>query len=465
MKRSEFIKTSLGLFSAGLLQGTLSPSVLGFNYKEGRGSDDLNIVFILADDLGYHDLGCYGQKEILTPNIDRLAADGMRFTQCYGGSTVCAPSRNTLMTGQHTGHCTIRGNYILKDGHRVRIPLKKQDFTIAEMLKGNKKRDETTGIIGKWGLGNAGSTGIPNKQGFDYWYGFLDQHNAHNYYPPYLWENQHKVVLKGNANGQKGEYAQDLFTRHALHFIRENHKNPFFLYLPYTTPHAQYEIPDTEPYTGRNWTHDEIVYAAMVTRLDRDVGKIRSLLKDLGLDKNTVIFFASDNGAARKWEGRFNSTGIFRGIKRSMYEGGLRVPMIVALPGVIPSGVVSDMPWYFPDVMPTLADIAGIKPPDGIDGISVWPALQGHQSRFAGKDRVFYWEFFVVPPHTVFKQAVRWNEWKAVRNGAGNSIELYNLSTDPSERNNVASNNERIIKKMNIWMHTERTPTPYWQMK
>ncbi len=459
MKRSEFIKSGLALLSAGALGGMTGKHAFGLNLDDYHKPSDLNVIFILADDLGYNDLGCYGQKDILTPNADQLADDGIRFTQCYAGSTVCAPSRDTLVTGKHTGHCTVRGNYILNGEKRVRIPLPKNDFTVADMLK---QHGEQTGMIGKWGLGNAGSTGIPNKQGFDYWYGFLDQHHAHDYYPTYLWENQHKVTLKGNLNGQKKEYAHDLFTEHALDYIRKNRSDRFFLYLPYTIPHAKYEIPSTEPYTNKNWSQQEKVYAAMVTRLDRDLGRMRALLRELDIDKKTVIFFTSDNGAAEKWKGRFNSTGEFRGIKRSMYEGGLRAPMIAALPGVIPSGKVSDMPWYFPDVMPTLANIAGLKAPENIDGVSVWPALQGQPQSAA--DRVFYWEFFVVPPDNTFKQAIRWNNWKAVRNSAHAPIELYDLAGDPSESHNIADTNEMIVSKMENWMKTQRSPSPYWHI-
>lgn len=460
MKRSEFLKSGLALLATGALGNPLSRrNAFGIPGGQASGDSSFNVIFILADDLGYHDLGCYGQKDILTPNADKLADDGMRFTQCYAGSTVCAPSRNTLMTGQNTGHCTVRGNYLLNGDKRVRIPLQKSDYTVADMLKQHGKE---TGMVGKWGLGNAGSTGIPNKQGFDYWYGFLDQHHAHNYYPTYLWENEHKVTLKGNLNGQKKEYAQDLFTEQALKFIRKNKDDSFFLYLPYTTPHAKYEIPSTEPYTNKDWTHVEKVYAAMVTRLDRDLGRIRSLLRELDIDKKTIIFYTSDNGAAEKWKGRFNSTGVFRGIKRSMYEGGLRAPMIAALPGVIPAGKVSEMPWYFPDVMPTLADMYGIKPPGNIDGVSVWPALQGKPQSM--KDRIFYWEFFVVPPHNIFKQAIRWNDWKAVRNSAHAPIELYDLSTDPSESHDIASTNQTIVSKMDRWMKTQRTPSPFWHI-
>lgn len=459
MKRSDFLRSGLSLLATSALYNPFKKMPLGIPVSSSSRQESYNVIFILADDLGYHDLGCYGQKDILTPNADKLADDGMRFTQCYAGSTVCAPSRNTLMTGQNTGHCTVRGNYLLNGNKRVRIPLQKSDFTVAEMLK---EQGKTTGMIGKWGLGNAGSTGIPNKQGFDYWYGFLDQHHAHDYYPTYLWENEHKVTLKGNLDGHRKEYVHDLFTGHALDFISKNQKKSFFLYLPYTIPHAKYEVPDLGQYANKKWTHLEKVYAAMVSRLDRDLGRIRALLSKLDIDKKTIIFFTSDNGAAKVWKNRFDSTGIFRGIKRSMYEGGLRAPMIVTLPGMIPAGKVNEMPWYFPDVMPTLADMYGISPPGNIDGISVWPALQGKPQTM--KDRIFYWEFFVVPPDNTFKQAIRWNDWKAVRNSAEAPIELYDLSTDPSESNNIASTNETVVVKMKDWMKTQRTPSPFWHI-
>ncbi|HKS37383.1 MAG TPA: arylsulfatase, partial [Verrucomicrobiae bacterium] len=325
-----------------------------------KGQDKPNIIFILADDLGYGDLGCYGQKKIKTPNLDRLAAEGMRFTQCYAGSTVCAPSRASLMTGRHTGHARIRGN--------ERVPLKPEDVTVAETLK---PLGYATGIIGKWGLGNEGTTGIPNKQGFDEWFGYLDQVHAHNYYPDHLWRNEGQWSLAANAGGKKGEYTHDFFTRAALNFLKMNQKQPFFLYLAYTIPHANNELgrktgngmetPGDAPYSGEQWPQPEKNKAAMIARLDGDIGKILNRLKELKLDQDTVIFFSSDNGPHR--EGGvdpkfFESSGPLRGIKRDLYEGGIRVPMIARWPGRIKAGALSDQVWAFWDFLPTAAELA-----------------------------------------------------------------------------------------------------------
>src|SRR6185437_10636866 len=285
---------------------------------------------ILADDLGYGDLGCYGQNKIRTPNIDGLAREGMRFTQCYAGCTVCAPSRCCLMTGMHTGHARIRGN--------ANVPLAADDLTIAEVLKPAGYR---TALIGKWGLGNEGTTGIPNKHGFDEFFGYLDQVHAHNYYPEFLWRNERRWPVPGNANGQKRDYSNDWFTRAATNFVRINQKHPFFLYLAYTLPHANnelgartgngMEVPGDAPYSNEGWPQPEKNKAAMITRLDTDVGKVLEKLRELKLERDTIIFFASDNGPHREGGVNpkyFDSSGNLRGIKRDLFEGGIRVPMI-----------------------------------------------------------------------------------------------------------------------------------------
>ncbi len=360
-----------------------------------------NIIFIMADDLGYGDLGCYGQKVIKTANIDRLAAEGTRFTQCYAGSTVCAPSRSVLMTGLHTGHTRIRGNF----GHaggvgpQRRVPLRTEDVTVAEVLK---KAGYVTGITGKWGLGEPGTTGVPNRKGFDQWLGYLNQRNAHSYYPPYLWRNEEKMMLEGNKEGQQKQYTHDLFTEFALDFVRSHKNEPFFLYLPYTIPHSKYQIPSTEPYSDKPWSQDAKVHAAMVTRMDGDIGRIMSLLKELGIDERTVVFFCSDNGAAKRWDGVFDSSGPLRGSKRDMYEGGIRTPMIVRWPSKIAGGKVSDAVWYFADVLPTLAELAGVMSSKDIDGVSVLATLLGKKK--ISDDRFLYWEFY----ERGFQQALRW---------------------------------------------------------
>ena len=415
-----------------------------------------NIIYIMADDMGYADLGCYGQKRIKTPNIDRLAEEGTRFTQCYTGSNVCAPSRSVLMTGQHTGHTRVRGNSGIVGGvgPQRRVPLQARDFTVAELLK---KAGYTTGITGKWGLGEPETTGVPNRQGFDEWFGYLNQKNAHSYYPPYLWKNEEKFVLEGNQNGGRKQYSHDLMTDFALDFLRRHKAGPFFLYLPYTIPHAKYEIPSTDPYTDESWPKDAKVHAAMITRLDGDVGRIMALLKDLRIDAETLVFCCSDNGAAKRWEGIFDSSGPLRGRKRDMYEGGIRTPMIARWPGKVPAGKVNKTAvWYFADFLPTMADLVGIEPPDNIDGISVLPSILGKKQRT--DDRFLYWEFF----ESGFNQAVRWRNYKAVRPGVGKPIELYDLTKDPAETTNIAPQTPKILAKIEDYLKTARTKSKNW---
>jgi arylsulfatase A-like enzyme len=426
-----------------------------------------NIIFILADDLGYGDLGCYGQEKILTPRLDRMAAEGMRFTQCYAGSTVCAPSRCTLMTGYHTGHCTVRGN--------AAVPLRPQDRTVAELLK---DAGYATGLVGKWGLGESGSSGAPNKKGFDSFFGFLNQTHAHNYYPDFLWRNGEKSPIDGNVESsvknvaaKRSHYAHDLFTKEALAFVDQHKAEPFFLYLAYTIPHANNErtkaegngneVPDLGPYVDRDWPVPEKAKAAMITRLDADVDKLLAKLKDLKLDKNTIVFFTSDNGPHKEGGNDprfFNSAGGLRGIKRDLYEGGIREPMIVRWPGHIQAGAVSDLPWAFWDFLPTCADLAGVKSLDAIDGISVAPTLltKGEQV----KHPYFYWEFH----EGASKQAVRFGDWKAVRLRPGGPIELYDLRADVAEQNNVAGQRPEIAAKAGEMMKQARTESEHWPL-
>ncbi|MBI2431920.1 MAG: arylsulfatase, partial [Candidatus Hydrogenedentes bacterium] len=344
-----------------------------------------NIIFILADDLGYGDLGCYGQKVIETPRIDRMAAEGLRFTQCYAGSTVCAPSRCCLMTGLHSGHAWIRGN--------ARLPLRPEDVTVAEVMK---EAGYATGLIGKWGLGNEQTTGTPNKQGFDEFFGYLDQKHAHNYYPEYLWRNEEKVRLEGNieekpeVSSERVQYTPDLFTEEALSFVTRHREHPFFLYLAYTIPHANnerggakgdgMETPSYAPYEDKDWPTPQKGHAAMVTRLDRDVGRVLDKVAELGLDNDTLIFFSSDNGPHQEGGGDpefFDSSGPLRGLKRDLYEGGIRVPMIARWPGKVPAGTTSDLVLAFWDFLPTAAQIASVVPPEGLDGHTVVPELVG----------------------------------------------------------------------------------------
>jgi arylsulfatase A-like enzyme len=426
-----------------------------------------NIIFIHADDLGYGDLSCYGQQKFKTPNIDRLAEAGARFTQYYAGSTVCAPSRSALMTGQHTGHTRIRGN--------ARHPLLPEDVTVAEVLK---SAGYHTALIGKWGLGEEGSTGIPNKQGFDYFYGYLNQRHAHNYYPTFLWRNEEKVRLRNTVPGEdaegsgmsdnKLEYSHDLITEEALQFIEKNKGESFFLYLAYTIPHANneakdkgMEVPDLAEFAGKDWPEAQKGKAAMITRMDRDVGRLMMSLKDLGIDNDTIVFFTSDNGPHKEGGADpdfFDSNGIFRGIKRDLYEGGIRVPMIVRWPGRVKAGSVSNEVWAHWDFLPTAAEIAGVKAPQGIDGISMLPVMLGKRQR---SHEFFYWEFH----ERGFAQAVRMGDWKAVRNNIASPLELYDLRVDLREQNNLAAKHPDVIKKIEDYLKTARTESPHWPVK
>jgi arylsulfatase A-like enzyme len=410
--------------------------VVAFAFNLTTAQTRPNIIFIHADDLGYGDLSCYGQRKFKTPNIDRLAAEGMRFTQYYAGSTVCAPSRSALMTGQHTGHTRIRGN--------ARHPLLPEDVTVAEVLK---SAGYHTALIGKWGLGEAGTTGVPNRQGFDYFFGYLNQRHAHNYYPSFLWRNEERIKLRnlvpdedneGSGNStNRVDYTHDLMAEEALKFIERKGGGPFFLYLAFTIPHANneaknkgMEVPDLGEFTGEDWPEQEKAKAAMITRLDRDVGRLMASLKKLDIDDNTLVFFTSDNGPHREGGADpdfFDSNGPLRGIKRDLYEGGIRVPMIARWPKRIKAGAKSDKVWAHWDLLPTLAEAAGVKPPAGIDGISMFNALSGRRQR----DHEFlYWEFH----ERGFSQAARMGDWKAVRKSPDSRSSFMTSKTTSTNR-------------------------------
>lgn len=421
-----------------------------------------NIVFIMADDLGYGDVGCYGQQMIQTPVLDRLAAEGLRFTSCYAGSTVCAPSRCVLMTGMHTGHARVRGN--------ARVPLEPEDITVAEVLK---SAGYTTGIFGKWGLGEPNSTGVPTRQGFDQWFGYLNQRHAHNYYPEYLWRNTEQVTLSKNKDGQRTTYSQDLIMKEALAFIRSTGEGPFFLYLPFTLPHANnergregMEIPSDEPYSDRDWPPQQRNHAAMITRFDSDVGLVMQALAERGVDEQTIVFVTSDNGPHREGGADpdfFSSAGPLRGIKRSLTDGGIRVPMIVRWPQKIAAGTTSDQAWSFQDFLPTAAELAGAETPPGIDGISMVPTLLGPQQagRSQPEHEYLYWEFH----ERGFKQAVRLGPWKGIRTKRGNPLELYHVVSDIGEENDVAEEHPELVAKIENILETARTPSEHWPLK
>jgi arylsulfatase A-like enzyme len=417
-----------------------------------------NIIFIMADDLGFGNLGCYGGTKILTPSVDRMARDGLRFTEVYAGHCVCAPSRSVLMTGQHTGHTRVRDNKCMVGGVKdeitgggCRLPLLPEDVTVAEVLK---QAGYATGITGKWGLGDPHTTGIPTRQGFDQWLGYLNQNHANEYYTDYLWRNEKKIVLEGNLNGKRSQYTHDLFAEFALDFIREHKDGPFFLYLPFTIPHFNHEVPSIEPYADKPWNQEQKIYAAKVTRMDKDIGRILDLLKELDIDGDTIVFFCSDNGGTL-----WGTMPPYRGSKGGLMEGGIRTPIVVRWPGQIKAGAVSEAQWYFADVMPTLAELAGAKAPDNIDGLSVVPTLFGKEQNEL-RERFMYWE----QPREV-QQAVRWRNWKAKRKRRGAKLELYNLTDDPGEYNNVAAKYPQISAMFEEYLKTARTETPNWPME
>ena len=428
--------------------------ILGFSFaKAGLAAQVTpkppNIIFIMADDLGYGDLGCYGQKHFQTPRLDQMADEGIRFTQYYAGSTVCAPSRSALMTGFHTGHTRVRGN--------GNVPLDYGDLTVAEMLK---KKNYNTCVLGKWGLGEAGSTGLPNLQGFDEWFGFLNQKKAHNHFPEVVWRNQQLWYFPENSNGQQELFIHYKFTDAALNYIKMPRETPFFLYLAYTVPHKRVIAPTAKPYKEEDWPDPQKMLAAMIYRLDRDVGKILDALDEQGLSENTIVFFCSDNGPHNQ-EGVdpkfFKSAGPFRGIKRDLYEGGIRSPMIVRWKGKIQPGQTSDQVWAAWDVFPTLSELAGLKAPVGLDGESmVEPLLNGKTKRHAP----LYWEFH----EKGFHQAVRMDDWKAVRHGVDAPLELYDLTADPGETQDLAASNRRIVRKIESYLESARSDSMEWPL-
>ncbi|HEV9038207.1 MAG TPA: arylsulfatase [Puia sp.] len=428
-----------------------------------------NIILILADDLGYGDVGYQGQQKIHTPNIDRMAGEGMRFTEFYAGTAVCAPSRASLMTGLHTGHTPIRGNRGFKP--EGQYPLPDSSLTIATVLQ---QHGYITGAFGKWGLGYPGSTGTPGKKGFTDFFGYNCQTLAHNYYPDHLWINDEKLELPGNLK-KDSVYSGDLIHQHALRFLRENHDRPFFLYLAYTLPHAALQVPHDSvyrhyvaqfgesprapgaadkrsDYTFEPYPH--AAFAAMVSRLDRYVGDILREVKELGIGGKTLILFTSDNGPHREGGGDpafFDGSGPFRGIKRDLYEGGIREPFIALWPGTIRSGSVCNRPAAFWDLFPTFEETAGLPASKHIDGYSILPLLKG-MDRLARQHDYFYWEFH----ENGGRQAVRWGNWKGVRLGVNTDpdppIELYDLSKDPGEKENIAAQHPDIVRHIKTIM-------------
>ncbi|MFO0937266.1 MAG: arylsulfatase [Gemmataceae bacterium] len=436
-----------------------------------------NVILIVADDLGTYELGCYGQKIIKTPNIDKLASRGMQFNRFYAGNAVCAPSRCCLLTGKHPGHATIRDNKEAKP--EGQFPINADDTTLAEMLK---KQGYVTGAVGKWGLGMFGSSGDPLKHGFDFFYGYNCQRHAHSHYPTYLYRNDKRFELPGNNLKTGDAYSHDLFEKESLQFIKDNKAKPFFLFVPFTVPHVAVQVPEDgltqykgklgeDPaYDGKKGYQPHPAphagYAAMVSRMDRSVGRIVDLLKELKIDNNTLVIFTSDNGPTHNVGGAdstyFQSAGALRGLKGSLYEGGIRIPFIASWPGVIKPGTKSDSPFAFWDLYPTFAEIVGVNAPKGLDGVSFWPTLAG-----VGKQKeheLLYWEF----PGYGGQQALIAGDWKVVRQQLAKGTiktELYNLKEDMSEKNNVAKENPDVVARLEALMAREHVRSPVFPLQ
>lgn len=438
-----------------------------------------NLIWIMADDLGYGELGCYGQKVIQTPQVDRMANEGLRFTRFYAGATVCAPSRSVLMTGQHHGHTRVRGN--AGPANRVAQALRSDDTTVARVLQ---RAGYRTALIGKWGLGDVGAaeSGLPRKQGFDKFFGYLNQHHAHNHFPDYLWRNEEKVSLPNKIVpvGEPGggyatnavEYADDLFADAALKFVADNKSRPFFLYWCLVVPHANNErtralkngaeAPDFGAYANRDWPEPDKGQAAMISRLDGYVGRMLDALRELSLAENTLVIFTSDNGPHNESNHnltRFNPSGPLSGIKRSLRDGGIRVPAIAWWPGHVAAGRTSDHVAYFGDWMATACELAGTEVPSGCDSISFVPTLFDKPAEQQNHE-FLYWEFH----EGGFKQAALYEgRWKGIRGGGPQApLELYDLRSDIAEKTNVATDHPDIVAKFDAYLATARRDSPDW---
>ena len=413
-----------------------------------------NLIFLLSDDLAQGDIGAYGQKLIQTPNFDRMAKEGTLYHQTYSGTSVCAPSRSSLMTGLHMGHCPIRANREAKpEGQK---PLPEDTVTVAQLLK---REGYATACTGKWGMGMFDTSGSPLKKGFDRFFGYNCQKHAHSYFPSYLYDNDKRIELDGKT------YAPNLIQKATLDFIREHKDGPFFLFYAATLPHGSYEIDDLGIYKDTPWSKQEKTYAAMVTRLDHDLGEVLDLLKELKIADNTLVITAGDNGSSFAPDSeigkRFDQTmgGKLRGYKRSMYEGALRQAAMAWWPGQVSAGRETNGPWAFWDFLPTAVELAGAKLPDGMatDGHSLVPFLKGGE---APKREYFYWEIHERKPI----QAIRFGDWKAVKNGPTEKVELYDLSKDSAEKNDLAENHPELVSRALELMKRARTDDPAWPM-
>lgn len=477
-RRRDFLAAAAGAIGAPIACGPhKDPS-------PARAHRPPNIVFVMADDLGYGELGCYGQDKIRTPNIDRLAAEGMQFSDAYSGCSVCAPARSVLLTGMHMGHTSVRSN---PGG----VPILPEDVTVGEVLQ---DLGYATGCFGKWGLGDIGTEGVPWKQGFDEFVGYLHQAHAHYFYPLYLYDNEKRLPLEGNAGDGRGTYSHDVIADRALRFIERNRDRPFFCYAPFTIPHAEYAVPDDEilrQYSGRfeevelpvnRNRPDRLIrpeqphatLAAMISRLDRDVGRILQLIADLDLDRDTIVFFTSDNGAAAaRWTDYFSSSGALRGAKGTFYEGGIRVPMLARWPGRIQAGTSSSHVWSFQDFLATAADLAGASSVNPTDGISITPTLLGEGRQ--EEHEHLYWELprYLADSGTfreeVPPQALRMGRWKGVRPAPDGPLELYDLTADLGETSDLAADRTDVAGRIEAAMtavreepRTQRQPDHIW---
>lgn len=431
-----------------------------------------NLVYVLLDDAGIGDFGCYGQQKFETPHVDRMAREGMRFTQHYAGSTVCAPTRCSLMSGLHTGHTFIRGN---KEVHpEGQWPIPAELVTVPKLLK---QVGYVTGMFGKWGLGAPGSEGDPVNQGWDEFFGYNCQREAHTFYPQHLWHNAEKVFLK------EGSYSADLIAEQTLRFIRQHADERFFAYVPWTIPHAAMHVPEEDAapfrkrfpefedtigrYRGPEVRNPVAAFAGMMTRMDRHLGQILALLEELEIAQHTLVLFTSDNGPHFEGGHRpefFDSNGVYRGFKRDLYEGGIRVPMIAWWPGNVPAGTVSHHVSAHWDFLPTACELAGVRNlPSHLDGISMVPTLRGNHHQQASHP-FLYWEF----PSRGGRQAIRMGRWKGVRRNVAvdpmTAIELYDLSRDPSESENLALAHPRVVEQMRVLLRSARTPSPLFPL-
>ncbi len=432
-------------------------------------------------DLGYGEVGCYGQKVIRTPHLDRLARDGLRFTQYYAGATVCAPSRSVLMTGLHHGHTRVRGNS--GQTNPLAQALRPEDRTIAQVLQ---EAGYATALIGKWGLGNVGPAepGLPRKHGFDQFFGYLSQHHAHNHFPDFLWENETRITLPnvvvpvGDDGGGYATtarlFADDLFADEALKFIARHQTQPFFLYWSPISPHANNErnrilkngahVPDEGPYAKEDWPEPDRGHAAMITRIDGSVGRLRAQLEELGLEKNTLLFFTSDNGPHQESShnlARFQPSGPLSGTKRSLTDGGIRVPAIAWWPGMIAGGRTTDHVAYHGDWMATVAELAQAKVPAGLDSISYVPTLRGTGPQ--PEHEFLYWEFH----ERGFSQAALYRgRWKGIRDRRLDApLQVFDLQTDIGEKQDVSAAHPEITAKLNDYLRTARSENPDWPVK